>query len=341
MLNQKRFFCWVVLGACTATLLLADLAFSGNRWQEKAGPIPIMNQSPIQLLFLQPVPDRAETFPAGHGLIRLNTTLTNTLVSKTSTHYEATLDLEVLRTSLEAAFGVSPWLEVAFSLPFSHYYSGILDGFVQDVENAFGDARGIRDAEQRNTFTYSVKKDGKTVISGSENTTGVGDMALRIKAKVFDQGELRPTLSTRAAVKLPTGRRGRAFGSGEPDWGVGLLLEKDVKKISLYLNADVTFPGEAFDDVGLSLREFYTLLLGVEYNFSPRFSVLSQASFVSRPFEHTGIEILDRRIYELLVGLSYHTKGNQFIQGGIVEDMFDSQDATADVMFFLNVGMNF
>ncbi len=342
--NRKRFFCKVVLVVCSGVLLFVDVAFSKDswqNWQEKSGPMPIVNQSPIQLLFLQAVPDRAETLPKGRGFIRLNSTLTNTLVSKESPHYQANLDMEAFRTSLEVGYGLSPRLEVAFSLPVSHHYSGILDGFIEEAEGVFGDKRRLREAEQDNTFTYAVTKDGQTVISGTENTTGLGDAVLRAKAKVFDQGDLRPTLSARASVKLPTGRKSRAFGSGELDWGLGLLLEKDVKRFALYLNADVTFPGEPFADVGLSLREFYTLLFGVEYSFSPRLSAVSQVCFISRPFEHTGVDVLDRRIYDLLLGLNYHTEGDWIVQGGLVEDIVDSVDATSDITFFFNVGLGF
>lgn len=345
MSAKARFLNRIALSTSLLILLYAEVAFSGTSWetwQDKSGPIPLVNQCPIQLLFLQPVPDRAETLPKGHGSIRLNTTVTNTLVSKEeSAHYEATVDMETIRTSFEVCYGVLPGLELGFALPVSHFYSGFMDRPIKDVEEAFGKTRSIRAQQQANEFSYSVKKDGKVIISGSEDSTGIGDLVLRAKARVLDQVDTLPAISARGSVKLPTGREGRAFGSGEPDWGFGLLFEKDVKRLSLYFNADVTFPGEAFDDVGLSLKEFYTLLLGVEYVFSPRFSILSQMYYLTRPFEHTGVEVLDRRICELLIGLNYQTRGKIFVQAGCVEDIFDSCDATADVTLFMNLGMNF
>jgi hypothetical protein len=155
----------------------------------------------------------------------------------------------------------------------------------------------------------------------------------------LDQGDLRPALSARASVKLPTGSKSKAFGSGELDWGVGLLLEKDIKKLALYLNADVTVPGEAYEDDGIDLQEFYTLLLGLEYRFTPQCSLLAQTYHMTRPFSETGVDPLDRRIHELLVGVSYRTKGNVTVQGGFMEDILDSADAGADVTIFFNIGM--
>ena len=310
-------------------------------WQERSGPISIVNQSPIQLLFLQPIPDRADTLPKGHCSIRLNTTITNTLLSQESEHFNATIDMEMIRTSLELAYGLLPNLEIGLSLPVADYYSGFMDKPILDVERTFGKARDLREQEEANGFTYSVKKNGQDFLSSSENSIGIGELALRAKGKIWEEGRTLPALSARVAVKLPTGNDDRAFGSGEIDWGVGMLLQKNINKMSIYLNADVTFPGDAYENAVGSLEEFYTFMFGTEYRFTPRFSALAQINWVSRPFEHTGLDMLDRRIIDLVIGLSYHMKNGIFIQAGGVEDCFDSLDAAADFTFFLNAGVNF
>lgn len=324
--------------------LYVGVAFAGDSrtsWKEQSGPIPLVNQSPIQLLFLQPAPDRAETLPTGHGAIRLNTTLTNTLLSEELQYDSATLDMEAFRTAFAVRYAVLPRLEITLSLPVIHHYSGFMDRFILDVEQALGDPREIRTEQRADEFTYFVKQDEETFISGSKNSTGIADLTFMAKTKIWNRGQVLPTLSARVCLKLPTGDEDRAFGSGETDWGFGLLLEKDVKALNLYLNADVTFPGEAFDDAGVSLREFYTLMFGVEYRLRPRWSVLSQLNYLTRPFEHTNIDLLDKRIFEILVGLHYQAGDKIFIQAGAVEDIFDSADASADVTLFMNMGLNF
>jgi len=134
-----------------ASLLLAFLcpiaAFSEDtweNWQERSGPISLVNQSPIQLLFLQPIPDRADTLPKGHSSIRLNTTITNTFLSQESAHYAATVDMETIRTSLEVSYGVTPCLELGVSLPAAHHYSGFMDKPIREVEMMFIKIRKIR-----------------------------------------------------------------------------------------------------------------------------------------------------------------------------------------------------
>ena len=315
---------------------------SWETWQEKAGPISIENQSPILLLFLQPLPDRADTLPKGHGCIRLNTTVTNTLLSQSSEDYAATLDIETLRPSVQVRYGVLPRLELGFSLPVIHYYAGYLDAAILGVEEFFGSPRSIRDMQDPNQFVHFVKKHDRTLVSASENTTGIGDLTLRAKGKIRTEGDIFPALSTRLAVKLPTGDEELAFGTGEVDWGLGILLEKDLtRKITVYGNADVVFPGDAFDDAEVSLKEFYAFMVATEYRFKERFSAVAQMAWTTKPFQDSDLDMLDRRIIDLLIGLTYFTRSGIFIQTGGVEDIFDSTEAGADFTFFLNVGARF
>ena len=339
-----RFLYWICFSAGLLVFLYTGAALPENsweNWQERSGPISIVNQSPIQLLFLQPVPDKADTLPKGHGSIRLNTTITNTLLSQESEHYAATVDMETIRTSLEVSYGVTPCLELGVSLPAAHHYSGFMDKPIREVERICGKIRKVRQEEDANEFAYVVKKDDKVFISGSKNSTGMEDLVLRAKGKVWDEDNILPALSARLAVKLPTGDESRAFGSGKVDWGLGLLLQKNINRASTYLNADVIFPGNAFDDAGVSLREFYTVMIGAEYRFTQQFSAIAQMNWITRPFKDTGLEMLDKRIFELLIGLNYFTKSGIFIQTGGIEDMFDSCESGADLTFFLNAGMNF
>ena len=321
-----------------------NTGFSDTSWttrQNKSGPISIVNQSPSQLLFLQPIPDKADTLPKGHSVMRLNTTISNTLVSQQSSHYSATFDLEMIRTSLEMAYGILPRLELGLSMPVVHYYGGFMDKPILEVERLFGYPRHIREEESANGYSCFVKKDGKVILSGSKNSSGLGDPVLRVKGKVWNEGNILPALSARVAAKLPTGNEDRFFGSGKFDWGLGILLQKDISKTSAYVNADITFPGDAFDDQGISLREFYTVMIGTEYRLTSRLYGSAQINYTTRPFQDTGLDMLDRRIFDLLIGLTYSFQSGMFIQVGGVEDIVSSTEAGTDFTFFLNAGMNF
>jgi hypothetical protein len=332
--------CEIIIATLLFTLLGTRTAFpidAGENWAS----ISIVNQTPTQLLFLQPTPDRADILPKGRGSIKLNTTITNTLISQKSAHYTATVDMEVIRTSLEMGYGVTSRLELGLSLPVSHYYAGFMDKPIIEVERMSGKIRATRDEEEPNRFAYVIKKDDKVFISSSKNSIGMGDLVLTAKVKIWGEGNILPGLSTKLSVKLPTGDNDRAFGSGEVDWGFGLLLKKNLNKMSAYLNGNVIFPGDAFDDTGISLREFYTFMLGAAYQFTPRLSAMAQMNWITKPFKNTGLDVLDKRIFDLLMGITYHTENSVFVQVGGIEDIFDSSEAGADFTFFLNVGMSF
>jgi hypothetical protein len=64
-------------------------------------------------------------------------------------------------------------------------------------------------------------------------------------------------------------------------------------------------------------------------------------AYTSRPFSGTGLTMLDRRIVDLLLGVTYQHPDGFFVQAGTMEDIVDSADAGADITFFLNLGWHF
>lgn len=340
---------WILACAIGICLLLnAGIAFSDdsvNDWNKLSGPVPIINQSPIQLLFLQPPPDRAETYPKNRFSINLATTMTNTLLWQDTGIYFGYVDMEMIRTSLEMRYGVFSRLEVAMSVPFMYGYGGFMDRSILDVEELFGSVRDLRGREDLtgsvNRYTYVIKKNDRVFIQGKDEASGLGDISLRVKGKILDEGEITPCLSARLSVKIPTGNDDRALGSGEVDFAGGLLLQKTYRRFTTYLNADAVFPGQAFKDVDVSLRPFYNIMLGAEYKLTDSIAGLMQLSYLTRPFKHTDLDMLDHRILDLLLGASYMTKNGFNMQVGLVQDISGSSDAGADITFFLNLGKNF
>jgi len=338
---------WVAYSIGFSLFLNAGNGFckdSRDDWNRISGPIPMVNQAPIQLLFLQPTPDRAEPYPETRYSLSLTTAITNTLQWGKSDPYYGYIDMEMIRTSMEVKYGIFSGVEIGMSVPFVHGYGGFMDHSILEFEEWFNASRNLREKEEQygraNTYTYFVKKNGKAFIEGKERSSGLGDLALRVKGKIWDEGDRVPCLSARFSVKIPTGDEDKAFGSGEMDYGLGLLLQKTIKRVTAYLNADVIFPGQAFEQVDISLRTFCEIMLGAEYKLSKRFSGLMQLYYITRPFEDTGLEMRDIRILNLLLGVSYLTKSGFYMQGGLVEDVA-SGNTGADITFFLNVGKNF
>jgi Protein of unknown function (DUF3187) len=335
-----------ILPCVTVTLAALWMVCCSAVWRAEAasdtfpapyGPLRLVNQQPVQLLFLQPFPDRTDVTPFQHFDVDLNVALTNTLVGDQQ-DFTANLDLEMVRTVIALRYGVHPNFEVGVALPIIYTYGGILDHFILDVERLLtpGRERPLRKNQDAGAFTYQVSRGDRVFIQGQDDALGIGDIVLQAKAHILHEQAWLPAVSLRAAVKFPSGDADRAFGSGEVDGSVGVLLQKTWWRFTFYVNADVTFPGQAFDDVGVSLHPFFLGLFAIEFRVSRPVSLVLQLRGDTRPF-HDTISILDKRILETHLGVNWAISRQLVLQAGLAEDQFNSACCSADVSFFLNL----
>lgn len=302
------------------------------------GPLRLVNQQPLQLLFLQPFPDVAAPVPVGRGLVHLNVALTNTLVGQDAQPWSAHLDLEMVRTVLDVRYGILPQVELGLEVPLLYTYGGILDDFILGVERVLtpGHERSLRKRQRAGTLTYRVLRGPRLVIEGQDDALGLGDVVTKAKVRVLHEQGWWPTVSLRAAVKWPSGDTARAFGSGQVDGGVGVIVQKTLGRWTVYTNLDLTVPGPAFEDAGVSLQPFVSGILAVEYRLARPLSLVGQWRGDTRPF-HGTIPILDKRLFETLVGVNWALARQLVLQVGLAEDQLNSACCSADVSFFLNL----
>lgn len=344
--GERRIVSRAIVQRLTVTLVVLGTVCCSGVWQVAAafdaltppyGPLRLVNQQPVQLLFLQPFPDRTDVTPPGHLDVHLNTALTNTLVEQQQ-DFAARLDLEMVRAVFDLHYGVYPHLEVGLDIPLMYTYGGILDSFVLGVERLLTPKRerGLRKRQVTGAFTYQVVRGNRPFIRGQDDAIGLGDVVLKAKAHLLHAQAFLPALSLRAAVKFPSGDTSRAFGSGEIDGSFGLLMQKTLGRWTFYVNGDVTFPGQAFKDVGVSLQPFFNGLLAIEFRLSNPVSLVAQLRGDTRPFHHT-IPSLDKRLIQSLLGVNWAITRHLILQAGLDEDQFNSACCSADVSFFLNL----
>ncbi len=335
-----------VFPCITVTLVALWLVCCSGAWRAAAatgtfpapyGPLRLVNQQPVQLLFLQPFPAPAEVTPFRHVDVDLNVALTNTVVGG-NTEFTADIDLEMVRTVLALHYGVSPNLEVGLALPIIYTYGGILDRFILGVERLVTPEgeRPLRKNQTAGAFAYQVSRGQRRFIQGQDDALGIGDIVLQAKAKLLHEHDWFPALSLRAAVKFPSGDPDRAFGSGAFDGSLGVLLQKSFRRFTFYVNGDVTIPGQAFNDVGVSLHPFFLGLFAIEFRVSRPVSLVLQVRGATRPF-HDTINILDRRLLETDLGVNWALSRQLVLQAGLAQDQFNSACCSADVSFFLNL----
>jgi len=303
------------------------------------GPLPIRNQQPVQLFFIHLPADRAEVVPFETAAFDMTFIQTNTLLEEQREGYKSRLDTEITWMNFQAVCGLSDRVEGGIDIPFIYMSRGFMDGTIKEFEERVDSVRLVRERSPSNGFHYQVYDGENLIISGDEGRLAVGDITPRFKVVVLQEGLWWPTVGVRGGVKIPTGNRHDAFGSGKTDASICILLQKNFPRDVLYLNSDVAFPGQAFAQHGIELREYYSGVIAWEHRFFPAISTVIQAYGITRPFQETGLEMLDRRILELAGGVNITPMENLNIQVGFIEDCLDSSRAASDFSVLLNVNV--
>lgn len=271
---------------------------------EGFGPFPVRNFHPLQQLVLQIPGDRANVVPKGTLDLRLEVAETAAIYRETSEQASITAKFETLRNGLFMRYGVTDKLEVALEVPVLYRYRGFMEGMIKAVERATTGLAPARKALSGVGYAYNVTRGGQTVVRGSEGAVGLGDTTMMAKYQVLSETSTLPAVAVRAAVKLPTGEESEYFGSGSPDFGIGLAAEKSFAgRWILYANVNGVFPTGKIG--GMPLQPTLSGLAAVEYLWTENFSLTLQFDYYSPPFHGVGLKALDKGVTELVTGFNY------------------------------------
>jgi hypothetical protein len=310
------------------SLALAGV-WSGRAQAEGLGLFPVRNFQPIQLLFLGMPGDRAAVIPKGALDIRTELAETSTVFRDGTGPYNVSMSFETLRSGLFFRYGLTDRLEVGMEIPALYRYRGFLEGVIKATERATTGLAPARDALAKSGFIYDFKKNGQTLFSGREGDLGLGDITLSGKYQLLAEDDRRPTVSARAALKVPSGDSGRFFGSGHTDLGIGLAVEKTFfEQWVTYANINGIFATGKVS--GLSLHPAMSGLAAVEYLWTKHFSLVAQFDYYSSPFRDTGSAILDRGVTEVVAGFNYRLRNHVLWQVYGVENLDFITGSAAD-----------
>ncbi|HEX9743249.1 MAG TPA: DUF3187 family protein [Nitrospiraceae bacterium] len=303
--------------SCSALALFAILTFAGVGIEcaqaEGLGLFPVRNFQPIQLLFLGMPGDRAAVIPKGTLDVRIELAETSSVFRDTSAQNSASMHFETLRSGLFFRYGLTDRLEVGLEIPAVHRYRGFMEGVITATERATTGLAPARNALGKSGYVYDFKKNGQPLFSGGEGDTGLGDITLSGKYRLLAEDARRPAVSARVALKVPSGDEERFFGSGHPDLGVGLALEKTFfEQWVAYGNVNGIFPTGKVS--GLTLKPAMSALAALEYLWTRDFSLVAQFDYYSSPFHGTGSPILDRGVTEVAAGFNYRLRSHMLWQ---------------------------
>nr|MBU1327924.1 DUF3187 family protein [Candidatus Omnitrophota bacterium] len=291
---------------------------SASQWRG-AGPIPIRNQMPLYLFYLQMEPDKAGVVEQDKFEIDADYTVSNVTVScftPVSSLYNINIDAEVSRITLDLKYGIYENAEIGLEIPYLSLSRGYLDGFVEEFEKTVGATTPRSRIRQGSyNFNYSFIYNGQNLIKRTNASDGLGDVVLKAKYQMLEEDVywFLPNMSIRTAVKFPTGDKKSLLGSGELDYGFGLLLDKTFsEKITVYAGCNfIIIEKPSFFSVLNLKRNMVSGIIGAEYLFTQRFSMVAQLTGNSTPYPSSGTNALDESAFDVGLGLNYIWKEKQ------------------------------
>lgn len=317
---------WLFLAALT---LAPVIAWGAEETWEGSGPFPVRNFQPIQLLFLGMPGDRAAVIKKGELDLRIEMADTATVFDDRTPRVNVRMKLETVRSGIFFRYGLTERLEVAVEVPSYYRYRGILEGAINTVERTTSGLAPARKALQGTSFAFNVRRDGRTLFNSGDGELGFGDTTVFGKYQLLKESETEPAVSLRVAVKAPTGDASRVFGSGHPDVGIGVALEKRVAThLILYGNVNGIFPTGSVS--GLTVQPAMSAIVAAEYLWSSELSFVGHFDYYSSPFHNTGTTVLDNGVTEVAFGFNYRLRENMVWQVYGIENLDFIRDSAAD-----------
>ena len=309
---------------------LTVLALSSSvAWAEGFGPFPVRNFQAFQQLVLNLPGDRASVLKQGTLDLRLELAETASIYDEHEPQASAVVKFETLRSGLFLRYGLTEKLELGVEIPVYYRYQGFMNGAITATERATTGEAPARATLKNTNFAFNVTRNGQTIMSGGPGATGLGDTTLMSKFQLLTESSSTPAVSLRGAVKLPTGDQSNFFGSGSPDVGAGLAVEKHlVNRFILYGNINGVLPTGSV--AGFSLQPTITAIAAVEYLWSENLSVTAHFDYYSSPFHNTGLSTLDKGVTESVLGFSYRVAPHLLWQFYAVENLDFITGSAAD-----------
>lgn len=271
---------------------------------EGFGPFPVRNFQALDQLVLALPGDRATVLREGDFDVRLEAANTASIARDSEQQANVMMKFETVRAGLFLRYGLTDRLELGVEIPALHRYGGFMEGAIKGVEHATTGLSPPRKALEGIGYVFNIANGGRTLFHGSQDATGLGDVSFFGKYQLLKETSALPAMSLRVAVKAPTGDTTEVFGSGHPDAGIGVALEKTLAAHWItYLNLNGVFPTGRIS--GLPVQPVVSGLAAIEYLWTENFSITVQFDYYSPPFHGTGTKVLDKGVTEAVLGVSY------------------------------------
>jgi hypothetical protein len=294
-----------------------------------AGPFPVRNFQALNLLVMAMPGERAEVIKKGAFDFRLELAETANIARDETDQAVARMKFETMRTGAFFRYGITDRFEAAMEIPVIYRWGGFMEGAIVGVENATTGEAPARTALKEFGYVFDVRTGDRTLFAGREGQVGLGDISFYGKYQMLRESHTMPAISLRIGVKAPTGNASQVFGSGHPDAGIGLAMEKTVgSQFILYGNINGVFPTGRI--AGLPLHPVVSGIAAVEYLWSHALSFTAQFDYYSSPYHGTGTQVLNKGVTEVAAGFSYRFTRNLLWQVYGIENLDFIRGSAAD-----------
>jgi hypothetical protein len=314
----------------------------------KAALMPVKNQMPLYVFYLNMLPDTSHCIRQGKFSTDLHYQVSNTVLDKVTTgtdEYIIQIDNEVYRVSNWLKYGITDNLEASIEISYIGLSKGYLDGFIENCEETLGlTTPGARENSAHNSYKYEIRYKGEYLVRKNSPASGIGDTSIYLKYNFLQEEPAKwylPGMSIRCALKFPTADKDDLLGSGEYDFGSGLLLDKHLtEKLALFGNTNIIFIKKPSFFKKWSMENYiFSWMAALEYRFTEKFSATVQHIGNTTPYPSSGTDPLDNLACDVGLGLNY--RFNKKLTGTISCFENTNTDSSPDLSFQTGIKYDF
>ncbi len=300
-----------------------------------AGPLPVRNQHPAQLLVQSMPPRRAVVQDAGDVSGRAEAAYTSLFLFGNRNGDQFAMDGEYLRAAVAADVGLGGGFEFGIEVPVAHTSGGFLDDFLIDYHDLLGLPDQARSSSPKDAWEIEASRGSQTVWQVQSESFELLDVPLTLTWSPSATTAQTPGFSwaLRAGVELPTGNDDRGYGNGELDATLGAVFERRWQQVAVYGHLQHTFAGtpSAAKNAGFSFHDVTAIGFGAELPWSEDFAALVQLGYENSTLRELDLREADQDQLLLWVGGRWRVAPTWSLEFSFAEDLIGhvSPDFTA------------
>jgi len=224
--------------------------------------------------------------------------ITNTLQHESRGGEELLIDAENYRYDFALRNRSGNWI-TQLSVPLVANSGGELDAAIDEWHDFFGLPEGNRGRYPRDQLDFNYQRDGTTVFSQSDSSSGLGDMSLAF-------GYQRPGETAYFfGIELPTGSADDFSGNEAVDYALWITREIPLDtQITAYGMLGISFPGDGGNLDGLLADHIWVAQAGMEYRFFDDLAATVQFDLHSQSVDDSKLDTFGNSV-QIQIGLGF------------------------------------